>query len=218
MTPELLNNIGMVVGAVLTLAIFSYLLGDNFLYRIAVHILVGAAAAFILITVVESVLIPWVNQTILAQPVNIPNLILGVVPFIIGLLLLFKFSPRTAGLGNLGLVIVLGVGTAIALFGAIVGTLFPLVLDVTRNFRPGTVLDGLVILIGTVSVLVYFTYLGVRRPNGELEQRLPIRAVGVVGQIFITITLGATYGLLITSALTVLTSTIAERLLILLPK
>jgi len=43
---------------VLTLLVFSYVLGDNVLYRIAVHVLVGAAAAYIAIVATEGVLYP----------------------------------------------------------------------------------------------------------------------------------------------------------------
>ena len=38
--------IGLIVGFILTLLVFSYLLGDNPLYRIAIHLLVGTSAAY----------------------------------------------------------------------------------------------------------------------------------------------------------------------------
>lgn len=216
MTPELLDRIGLIAGAVFTVAIFSYLLGDNFLYRIAVNIFIGVTAAFVLITAVESVLIPWINATILAQPLEIPRVAVGLIPLLMGFLLMFKLSPGLSRLGGLGLVFVLGVGTAIALWGAVNGTLIPLVTQTGREFRQNVV-EGFIIIAGTVSVLVYFTYLGIRRQNGEIEQLLPIRVTGAVGRFFLMITFGATYGLLIISALTVLTNVIVERLLILRP-
>ena len=46
MTPETLDRTATIAGAVLTLMVFSYLLGDNFLYRIAIHVFIGAAAAY----------------------------------------------------------------------------------------------------------------------------------------------------------------------------
>jgi hypothetical protein len=215
LTPELLDRVAMIGGAVLTLMIFSYLLGDNFLYRIAVHILIGAAAAYVLIVAVESVLIPWFNLT-MTNPLGDPTRFgLGVLPFLPGVLLLFKLSPRLSRFGNLGLVIILGVGTALALWGAITGTLIPMVTDVGR---PQTNrIDGLIVAIGIATVLMYFTYMGIRRPNGEVRQLGFIRAPGVVGQVFIVVTLGATYALLIISALTILTGVIAQRLLVFRP-
>ena len=44
MTPDKLDLIAGWVSLVLTLMVFSYLLGDNVLYRLAIHVLVGVAA------------------------------------------------------------------------------------------------------------------------------------------------------------------------------
>ncbi len=215
MTPETLDRIAVIGGAVLTIMVFSYLLGDNFLYRIAISIFIGATAAYVLIVAVESVLIPWFNMMLRDPLGDTGRFAVGMLPFLLAVLLLFKFSPRLSRFGNVGLVAILGVGTALALWGAITGTLLPISIDAAR--RQGNILDTLVAVIGTVTVLVYFTYLGVRRPSGEVEQPLFIRVPGLVGQIFIVVTLAATYALLIISALTALTGVIAQRLLILKP-
>jgi hypothetical protein len=212
--PGLVNNIATIIGLVLTVMVFSYLLGDNFLYRLAIHIFIGAAAGYVLIASVEGVLIPWINLTILAQPAAPAQIALGVVPFVLGLLLLLKGTARFSRLGDFGLVVVLGVGTGLALWGAISGTLIPLAQDTARGFRPQTVFDGLIALVGTITVLVYFTYVGARTRTGEARQLLPVRATGLVGQAFLAVTLGATYALLIISALTVLTGVIGGRLLV----
>lgn len=216
MTPETLEQIGVVAGAVLTLAIFSYLLGDNFLYRIAIHIFIGAAAGFVLLAVLERVLIPWLSATVLSTPLEPSRLIVGLLPFVFGGLLVYKGRQRRSGLGDLGVVVVLGVGTALALLGAVNGTLLPLIGETGRAFRPENALNGLIGLIGTLSVLVYFTYVGLRRLSGEVTQFLPVRFVGLIGQGFIAITLGATYGLLIISALSALSGVLADRLFVLL--
>lgn len=217
MTPDLLDRIALIAGVVLSIMVFSYLLGDNFLYRIAIHILIGAVAAYTLIVAVESVLIPWYNLT-MRDPAGAPqNFAIGVIPLLIGILLLFKLAPRLSRIGNFGLAVLLGVGTAVALWGAIVGTAIPLAMQTARGFTPQTLVEGFVVLVGTITVLVYFTYLGVRRSSGDVVQILPVRLTGLIGQAFIVIALGATYALLITTALTILTSTIAERLAALRP-
>jgi hypothetical protein len=222
LTPETLDRIALIAGAVLTVMVFSYLLGDNFLYRIAIHLFIGAAAAYVLIVAVESVLIPWFQLTMTNPLGDPPRFALGLLPFLPAILLLFKFSTRFSRLGNVGLVAILGIGTAVALWGGISGTLLPVALG-SASRQAGTLdgtyylLEHLIAVIGTVSVLIYFTYLGVRRPSGEVEQFLPIRFAGMIGQIFIVITLGATYALLIISALTVLTGVITQRLLVLVP-
>lgn len=214
-SPLTLSNIALVVAAVLTLMIFSYLLGDNFLYRIAIHVFVGAAAAYILIVSVELVLIPWVNLTLIGGFSN-SNFLIGLIPILIGVLLLFKVSPRLSRFGNLGLAFVLGIGGAVAIWGAVTGTLLPLASGAARAFTPANVVDGLIILIGTVCTLIYFTYVGVRRPSGQIVQALPITFAARIGQGFIIVTLGATYALVILSALTIFTGVIVNRLLPLL--
>ena len=52
------QTIGVALGLVLTLMIYSYILGDNPLYRIAVHVLVGVGLGYASIVVFNSVLIP----------------------------------------------------------------------------------------------------------------------------------------------------------------
>lgn len=214
MTPDTLQRVGTIAGAVLTIMIFSYLLGDNFVYRIAVSIFIGAAAAYVLIVAVESVLLPWIDTTLI-NPAEQWVRVVGAIPFLFGVLLLFKASPRLSRVGNVGLVAVLGIGTALALVGAVNGTLLPLAQG--SAVSQGNILDTLIAVIGTTTVLIYFTYIGVRRAGGEIEQPLYVRGPGIVGQAFIVVTLGATYGLLIISALTVLTGVITQRLLVLRP-
>jgi hypothetical protein len=194
--------------------VFSYILGDNFLYRIAVHLFIGAAAGYITIVSIESVLIPWIQQTLIGGFDN-PNFLIGMIPIIIGVLLLFKISPRYSRFGNIGLAVVMGVGTAVALWGAVAGTLIPVAGGVARSFTPGNAIDGFILLFGTIAVLVYFTYVGRRRPSGAVVQPLPIRTVGLIGRGVVVITLGATYALVILSALTVFTGVLVNRLLIL---
>lgn len=211
-----IDLIATYAAAVLTVMIFSYLLGDNFLYRIAVHLLVGAAAGYSLIVAVESVIIPWFKLTLIGGFAN-PNFVIGLIPLLVGVLLAFKISPRLSRFGNLGLAFVLGIGSAVAIWGAVAGTLLPLATATARSLSPSNVRDGIIALLGTLSTLIYFTYWAIRRSSGEATQPLPIRAIGWVGKGFIVITLGATFALVILSALTIFTNVIVNRLLVLRP-
>ena len=49
------DQIGLWIGFILTLMVFSYLLGDNFLYRLAIYIFVGLAAGFVTMATVVGV-------------------------------------------------------------------------------------------------------------------------------------------------------------------
>jgi hypothetical protein len=202
------DQIGLWIGFILTLMVFSYLLGDNFLYRLAIYVFVGLAAGFVTMATVDSVLLPWIRATL--QSGDISGKLFGAIPLVLGLLLILKSRPRFNRLGNLGLAFVVGIGTAIALVGAISGTLLPLA-NQTASSVASDALNGFILVLGVVSTLVYFQYLARRVPGGGAETRrgLVVRAVGAVGQGFIVVTLGALYGGAILSGLVVFSERIA---------
>ncbi|HLV33734.1 MAG TPA: hypothetical protein VKY59_01415, partial [Spirillospora sp.] len=68
-----MEQIGLWAGFVLTLMVFSYILGDNFLYRLAVYVFVGLAAGYIVVITWESVIWPWVNGAMLRQGATLPE-------------------------------------------------------------------------------------------------------------------------------------------------
>ncbi len=216
MTPETLDLIAGWVSLVLTLLIFSYLLGDNFLYRIAVHVLVGAAAGYTIVVATESVLVPWLNNTLLADTAGRDDAtmaalrVLGVVPFLVGALLLFKTSPRLAPVGNLGLVFVIGVGLAVAIAGAVAGTIVPLAREAGEAVGDDAV-DGSVILVGVVTTLIAFQYYAVERRGTVRRPRL-LRWLAAVGQVFVTVTLGALYAGVILTSLAIFSDVVREQL------
>ena len=106
------DTVGAIIGAVITLLIFSYLLSDNFLYRLSVYIFVGVAAGYAAVVAVEGVVLPWLRGTLLAPGANTGQIVLGVLPLLVGLLLLLKAVPRLAFVGHLGMAFLIGIGTA----------------------------------------------------------------------------------------------------------
>jgi hypothetical protein len=200
------DQIGLWIGFLLTLMVFSYLLGDNFLYRLATYVFVGLAAGFVMMVTVESVLLPWFRLTV--QSGEMGSQILGAIPLVLGLLLLLKGSRRFNRLGNLGLAFVVAIGTAIALVGAVSGSLLPLA-NATAASVGADLVNGFILVVGVISTLVYFQYLARRTPTGETRRGLVIRAVGALGQGFIVVTLGALYGGAILSGLVIFSERIA---------
>jgi len=217
------EQIGLWAGFVLTLMVFSYIIADNFLYRLAVYVFVGLAAGYVTVVTVEGVLLPWFRATLLSG--NTGQILIGAIPLLLGLLLLFKLSPRYARLGNLAMAFIVGIGAAVALAGAIVGTLLPLANATSASVRDD-VLNGFLIFIGVSSTLLYFQYLARRAPANTIasaadapttiattavigRRSLPMRFVGAVGQGFIVVTLGALYAAAILTSLTIFSERIA---------
>lgn len=213
MDASLLDTIGTAVAVILTLFVFSYLLGDNVLYRLAEHLFVGVAVGYGVVVAFHSVLVARL-QAPLVQAItegNWEQVLLLLVSLVLGLLVLFKPSRRLSGLGNLSLAVLVGVGTALAIGGAIIGTLLPqvdAVADLTRyvdRYGPGLGLfSGFVVLVGTTGALLHFYF---NRDEGGRQAALRRRLVsswGGLGRWFILIAFGAILAVTFLSRLSLL--------------
>lgn len=199
------DQLGLWVGFVLTLMIFSYVLGDNLLYRIAVYVFVGLAAGYTTVIAVDSVIAPWLAATVLSGDPG--AVLLGLIPLLFGVLLLFRTTGRFSRLGGIALAFLIGVGTAVALVGVVSGTLLPITGSVVSGLQ-SDLINGFLILLGVVSTLIYFQYLARRGSGGRVERPLLLRAIGAVGQGVVTVTLGALYGGAILTSLAILSERI----------
>ncbi len=194
------------ISFLLTLAIFSYLLGDiplvRSIYRTAVYLFVGIAAAFTTIATVEGVLLPLGSQIS-----NVADGVIFITALIMGLLLLLKPVRQLAWLTNSVFAVVIAVGAAVALVGTISGTLLPLTFNTTNSVNDNLA-EGIIIFIGVASSLIYFQYQARRKPDGTTERGRISRTVGTVGKGFIVATLGALYATAILTSLTIFTERI----------
>ena len=103
--------VGLFIGILLTLFIYSYLIGDNPLYRISVHLLVGVSAAYAVVVVVRQLLVPiW--QQVRANPTD-PDSVIWLVPILFVLMLLARRLPSVSWLGNTSLALLIGIGAAV---------------------------------------------------------------------------------------------------------
>lgn len=205
MNPE---QIGLWAGLILSLMVFSYILGDNVLYRLAIFVFVGLAAGYVAVVTVESVILPWVYTTVLAADAPLATRAIGVIPILFGVLLLMKASPRLGRLGNLALAFLIGVGTAVAIVGAITGTLLPLAAATSGSVGVDP-LNGFLTVLGVVCTLIYFQYLARRTSGGGVRVGLMVRVFGTVGHGFIVTTLAALYAAAILTSLTIFSERIA---------
>ncbi len=198
-----METIGLWASFILTLMIFSYLLGDNLLYRLAVYVFAGLAAGYSAIVTWDGVIVPWLQDTLLQPNATLDQLALGVAPLLVGLLLLARsWSPRGDGLSRLALAFLIGVGTAVALNGAVHGTLLPMLRSTGEGVAPGN-LDSILLAAGVVCTLAYFQYQARRRPEGPDRRRPHVQLLAVVGQGIIVVTLGAIYAAAILTSLTI---------------
>ncbi len=198
---------------VFTLMIFSYVIGDNPLFRIAIYIFTGVTAGYIAAVVWWQVLLPRLIIPLISGPLE--QKLLLVVPFIGALLILFKISPRLAGAGRLAMAFLVGAGAAVTIAGALGGTLIPQVMGTitvfdldaasARNINILEVIgNGSIILAGTIFSLAYFHFGARPRPDGSMHRLGIIEIFSWIGRIFIGITLGVVFAGVYAAALTAL--------------
>lgn len=197
--------VGLTVGAALTFFILSYLVGDNPLYRLALYLFIGALVGYSFGIVLREVLVGMALSGLLSRPSS------AAAPVVLGILLLFKGFPKQAYLGNLSVAYLIGVGTAVALGGALLGTLAPQVTAAGRalssvslsNFRFGLV-DGLMVVVGTVATLISFTFFQTKDRKGDGIWGRVFDGVAWVGRVFLVSAFGVTFAGALTASLSVL--------------
>ena len=210
-----LDLVGIIVGLFLTLSIFSYIFGDNGLFRLATHIFIGVSAGYL-------ALISWTNiiwPKLLAPAANwdgTTNTILPItVPLVLSLMLLGKLVPKLSTIGSPVMAYLAGAGAAVAIGGAITGTLIPQVISTINVgdlssfmkekdlFWP-QIIEGAIIIAATISTLIFFQFSARKGTSGELKRGAGIESIARIGKFFIAITLGALFGGVLTAALSAL--------------
>lgn len=199
------------IGLFITLMIFSYLLNDNPLFRMTVYLFIGVASGYAAAVVWQYVLAPRI--LIVLQSAD-PNLwLLTAIPLFFGVTLLAKLFPKLSWLGSFAMAILVGVGAATALGGALLGTLIPQAgaainaLDF-RSAEGGTsgaiakLIDGAVMLAGTVLTLGYFQFTASRAPDGTPKRNVVFEGIAWGGKFFIAITFGVIFAGVYMAALT----------------
>ena len=210
--------LGAIVGLVLTLMILSYMLGDNPLFRLAMYLFVGVAAGYAVVVAVQNVIIPQLFIPVLAmgsQTVDPGQITLLGFSWLLALLFLLKLQPSNL-IGRFPLALLAGVGAAVAVGGAITGTLLPQAAASAFPIQfadPGALLTGVIIAAGVSATLLTFHY-GVRAaPERAAQERGAVAQViqtGIapIGRILIGLTFGVMYAGLIAGA----AAALAERL------
>ncbi len=221
---SLADLISGVLASILTLMVLSYLVGDNPLFRVAMHLLVGAAAGYAGAIALRNVLRPGLLDPILAagfEGLLSPSVLATVIaPWILVITLMLKASPATSRFGTPAMALLVGVGAAVVVGGAISGTLLPQSLASMRSLNPAGVASGetlerllelVIVLVGTVSTLFYFRFSS--RESGQevplanlagLSIPGPLSLLRSVGSAFIAITFGVMYAGAVAASLIVL--------------
>jgi hypothetical protein len=221
---DLINLVTGLISFLFTLLIFSYVLGDNPLFRIAVYIFVGVSSGYIAAVALWQVIIPRLVYPLMSAITsgNMVNLSLMLAFLFAAILLLMKASPSFSGAGRIVVAFLVGVGAAVTLAGALTGTLIPQIMGAINAFDMTSVsgkdigffieaiTNGVIILAGTVLTLAYFHFGARPKPDGSMRRLGLIEALAWGGRVFIGIALGAVFAGVYAAALTALIERISS--------
>ena len=220
-SPDQVNLFTGVISFLFTLLIFSYVLGDNPLFRIAVYIFIGVSAGYIAVVAWWQVVMPRLVYPFMSaiSSGTLLQVLLILVP-LLGALMLLVF-PHVTGLGRIPMAFLVGVGAAVTIAGAVIGTIIPQIqgtinafdMGVTRTQNIGfveAVSNATIILAGTVLTLSYFHFSARQKADGSMHRLGAIEAMAWGGRIFIGIALGAVFAGVYAAALTALIERISS--------
>jgi hypothetical protein len=223
LSTEQINLITGVISFLFTLLVFSYVLGDNPLFRIAVYIFVGVSSGYIAAVSWWQVIMPRLVYPLMSAIASGSMFDLGLmlVLFLATILLLMKTSPHMMGMGRIVMAFLVGVGAAVTLAGALMGTLIPQVLGTINVFDTTSasgniglfveiITNGVIILTGTVLTLVYFHFGARPKADGSMRRLGLIEVLAWGGRVFIGIALGAVFAGVYSAALTALIERISS--------
>lgn len=202
-----------------TILIFSYLIGDNPLFRIAVYIFVGVSSGYLAALTWWQVIVPRLIYPLMYG--SVLEKAFTAIPLLGAVLILMKISPRLAGLARIAMAFLVGAGAAVIIAGALSGTLLPQIAATINAFDLSAanarnisvvevVFNGAFILAGTVFTLIYFHFGASPKADGSIRRLGLIEISASVGRIFIGITLGTIFAGVYAAALTALIERISS--------
>lgn len=204
--------IGTFVAALLTIMVLSYVFGSNPIVRIAEYIFLGVTTGYLVVVSIYDVLGPRLIIPLRTQPQDNLGLL---VLLVLALLLLARINlqqlKRISWLANIPLALAVGVGAGLVLTGAISGSIVTQVSATGQagaNIagalnNPGTLIGGIILLVGTIVILMQFYFTSQRTGAGAV-----LRIFDILGRPLMMVGFGAVFASLAASAI----AQLAERI------
>lgn len=210
------RTVGIWVAAILTLAIMSFLFGDNPFYKTAEAILVGSSAGYamayafytgivdqLLINLFPSMVRSWTSPGL---PWNYQWDWVYILPGILAVMLVCRLLPKGGWIARWPLAFIIGATAGFRLTShlesdfllQIKGTISSLwAVDAAGQFEFWNSLGAIVILLGVLLCLVYFFF--------SLEHKGAVGKAARGGIFVLMVTFGAAFGLTVMGRITLLT-------------
>ena len=199
--PPTAELIGIWVAAALTLAIYSFLYGDNPVYKLAEHIFVGVSAGYgVVIVYYESVLADLIDPLFRPQKAGLahPNYWV-IIPGVLGVMLLAKFVRKYEWLSRWPLAFVIGLGAGVFIPQSLQADVFVQLRETIKplwpagemaNMSTGMVawhaISNLLLAGGVICTLSYFYF--------SLPHKGVLKGLSRAGIWFLMVAFGAGFG------------------------
>lgn len=186
------SGFGVILAAGITLALYSFLYRDNPLFKLAEHLYVGVVAAYELALVwYQSILVDVVNPLFRPHPDAGVNWWV-IVPACLGLFLMTRFIGRAIWLSRISFAFFVGLGAGLAIPRRVASFIIEQIEPTILPFSQASagfgwvLLDPAIILIGVLSVLIYFYF--------SVEHTGVVGGISRVGIYFLMVSFGASFG------------------------
>jgi hypothetical protein len=207
------DTIGLWIGALLTLMIFSFLYKDNPFYKFAEHLFVGVSAAYWMVIGIWSTLMPNLVgriapdslQGIINMPENARAEYHFLIPAVFGVLMLMRLVERVSWLSRWAMAFVIGfaAGTNFTRYlqsdfvGQVYNTMLPLIAMSDGKIAVGATISAIILIVGVISALIYFFF--------SKEHSGSFGAISKLGIWFLMVTFGAAFGYTVMARISLLT-------------
>lgn len=171
------TDIWVWIGALGTLAMFSFIFKENPVYRWCEHLYVGAGAGYAISVNVKSIVDKaW-------TPLTQDGKIVLLIPVIFGVLLYARFINRIAWLSRWPMSFLVGVGSGLAIYGVVNSQLLA---QIRASLLPLNKVNNIIMVFGVLSILLYFFF--------SMEHKGAVKHGASVGRWIMMITFGVSFG------------------------
>jgi len=197
--PPLADLLGLWLAAFLTLAIYSFLYGDNPVYKFAEHLFVGVSAGYgVVIVYYESVIKDMIDPLLRPERAGLdhPNYWV-ILPVLLGLMILARFWRRYDWLSRWPIAFVMGLGAGASIPSTVQAYL---IVQLRETIRPlwapeagqslaaaaWSSFGNILLAGGLLCTLSYFYF--------SREQKGVLKVASRVGMWFLMVAFGAGFG------------------------
>lgn len=192
------NGFGLILAGGISLALYSFLYEDNALFKFAEHLYVGVVAAYEVAQVWYQNILTDVYNPLFRAVADVGPKWVVLIPTVLGLFLMTRLIGKAVWLSRLSFAFIVGLASGLVIPRRIASfilqqigpTMQPLWTDGSFAF------DAFLILLGVISVLVYFSF--------SFEHTGVIGGVSRVGIWFLMVSFGASFGFTVMARLSLL--------------